>query len=158
MEELDINNILNRIDKANAIKDILKSFEQNKNNLLFKKGIYVYGDPGTGKTTLGIVLDVLMQHLGKTFLSISLDDLYTTYADRQKLRVRRPEIIWRGPPSTHDVDLGIQVLQQLQWLIQMLYSNHGLHLQVSLEGTYQVLCSWHYHQNKNNVINCTRYQ
>jgi hypothetical protein len=51
MEELDINNILNRIDKANAIKDILKSFEQNKNNLLFKKGIYVYGDPGTGKTT-----------------------------------------------------------------------------------------------------------
>ena len=51
MEELDINNILNRIDKANAIKDILKSFEQNKKNLLFKKGIYVYGDPGTGKTT-----------------------------------------------------------------------------------------------------------
>jgi hypothetical protein len=51
MEELDINNILNRIDKANIIKDILKSFEQNKNNLLFKKGIYVYGDPGTGKTT-----------------------------------------------------------------------------------------------------------
>ena len=51
MEKIDINNILNRIDKANAIKDILKSFEQNKNNLLFKKGIYVYGDPGTGKTT-----------------------------------------------------------------------------------------------------------
>jgi predicted ATPase len=51
MEKIDINNILNRFDKANAIKDILKSFEQNKNNLLFKKGIYVYGDPGTGKTT-----------------------------------------------------------------------------------------------------------
>jgi len=51
MEELDINNILNRVDKSNGIKDILKSFEQNKNNLLFKKGIYVYGDPGTGKTT-----------------------------------------------------------------------------------------------------------
>ena len=51
MEKIDTNNILNRIDKANAIKDILKSFEQNKNNLLFKKGIYVYGDPGTGKTT-----------------------------------------------------------------------------------------------------------
>jgi hypothetical protein len=51
MEKIDINNILNRVDKANDIKDILKSFEQNKNNLLFKKGIYVYGDPGTGKTT-----------------------------------------------------------------------------------------------------------
>jgi DNA polymerase III delta prime subunit len=51
MEELNINSILNRDDKANIIRDILKSFEQNKNNVLFKKGIYVYGDPGTGKTT-----------------------------------------------------------------------------------------------------------
>jgi len=51
MEELNINSILNRDDKANVIKEILKSFEQNKNNMLFKKGIYVYGDPGTGKTT-----------------------------------------------------------------------------------------------------------
>jgi DNA polymerase III delta prime subunit len=51
MEELNVNSILNRDDKANIIKDILKSFEQNKNNMLFKKGIYVYGDPGTGKTT-----------------------------------------------------------------------------------------------------------
>jgi len=51
MEELNVNSILNRDDTANVIKDILKSFEQNKNNMLFKKGIYVYGDPGTGKTT-----------------------------------------------------------------------------------------------------------
>ena len=32
-------------------EDILQQFELNKNNILFKKGIYVYGDPGTGKTT-----------------------------------------------------------------------------------------------------------
>ena len=51
MDELNINKILNRDEKANNIKDILRSFEQNKNNMLFKKGIYVYGDPGTGKTT-----------------------------------------------------------------------------------------------------------
>ena len=51
MDNLNINNILDRDEKSNAIKDILKSFEQNKNNMLFKKGIYVYGDPGTGKTT-----------------------------------------------------------------------------------------------------------
>ena len=51
MEELNINKILNREDKANSIKDILVSFEKNKNNVLIKKGIYVYGDPGTGKTT-----------------------------------------------------------------------------------------------------------
>ena len=51
MEELNINEILNRQDKASSIKSILHDFEMNKNNMLFKKGIYVYGDPGTGKTT-----------------------------------------------------------------------------------------------------------
>jgi DNA polymerase III delta prime subunit len=51
MEQLNINKILNREEQANSIKSILKDFELNKNNLLFKKGIYVYGDPGTGKTT-----------------------------------------------------------------------------------------------------------
>ena len=51
MEHININNILNRNDNANNIKDILHNFELNKNNMLFKKGIYVYGDPGTGKTT-----------------------------------------------------------------------------------------------------------
>ena len=50
MENLDFNKILNREEKANSIKEILKNFEINKNNLLFKKGIYVYGDPGSGKT------------------------------------------------------------------------------------------------------------
>ena len=72
------------------------------------------GGQGTGKTTLGLVLKILLRHLSKTFLSISLDDLYKTYADRQKLRDRRPNLIWRGPPHTHDVNLGIQVLQQLR--------------------------------------------
>jgi len=51
MESLNINKVLSRDDKASHIKDILRDFEVNKNNILFKKGIYVYGDPGTGKTT-----------------------------------------------------------------------------------------------------------
>jgi len=51
MEELNINKILNREQQEKEIKNILKEFETNKNNLLFKKGIYVYGYPGTGKTT-----------------------------------------------------------------------------------------------------------
>jgi DNA polymerase III delta prime subunit len=51
MEELNLNKILHREQQENEIKHILKEFEANKNNLLFKKGIYVYGDPGTGKTT-----------------------------------------------------------------------------------------------------------
>jgi DNA polymerase III delta prime subunit len=51
MEQLNINKILNREEQENTIKTILRDFELNKNNLLFKKGIYIYGDPGTGKTT-----------------------------------------------------------------------------------------------------------
>jgi Cdc6-like AAA superfamily ATPase len=51
MEEININKILNRNEKEDIIKEILNQFEINKNNVLFKKGIYVYGDPGTGKTT-----------------------------------------------------------------------------------------------------------
>jgi len=51
MEGLNINTVLNRNDKASSIKEILHDFELNKHNMLIKKGIYVYGDPGTGKTT-----------------------------------------------------------------------------------------------------------
>ena len=51
MDYININNILNREDEANKMKEILKDFEENKHNLTTKKGIYIYGDPGTGKTT-----------------------------------------------------------------------------------------------------------
>jgi DNA polymerase III delta prime subunit len=51
MEELNINKICCREENATNIKKILQDFELNKNDLLFKKGIYIYGDPGTGKTT-----------------------------------------------------------------------------------------------------------
>jgi DNA polymerase III delta prime subunit len=51
MDTININKILNREEKANYIKDVLKNFELNRNNLLFKRGVYVYGEPGTGKST-----------------------------------------------------------------------------------------------------------
>jgi len=51
MEELNINTLLNREEEASKIKDILKNFELNKLNLATKKGIYIYGDPGSGKSS-----------------------------------------------------------------------------------------------------------
>jgi len=51
MEALNLNKILDREKKASFVKEILQTFELNKNNLAFKKGIYIYGEPGTGKTT-----------------------------------------------------------------------------------------------------------
>ena len=50
MINLNLNKILNREDDAQKIKELLKSFDLNKHNLLLKKGIYIYGEPGTGKT------------------------------------------------------------------------------------------------------------
>jgi DNA replication protein DnaC len=45
-----INTILDRESIANEIKHNLLSFEENCKNINYKKGFYVYGSPGCGKT------------------------------------------------------------------------------------------------------------
>ena len=45
-----INEILNRKNIENEIKNILLNFEELNKDTKFKKGIYVYGSPGCGKT------------------------------------------------------------------------------------------------------------
>ncbi|MCP2727300.1 glycerate kinase [Limnofasciculus baicalensis] len=73
----------------------------------------ILGGQGTGKTTLSIVLRVILAKLGYRTISISIDDIYKTYQERQLLQKQDPQLIWRGPPGTHDVELGLQVLDQL---------------------------------------------
>lgn len=46
----NLNEIFDRKVIENKIKDILISFDEKSNDLSFKKGIYIYGSPGTGKT------------------------------------------------------------------------------------------------------------
>lgn len=72
----------------------------------------ILGSQGTGKTTLTSILSVILCHLGYSTLAISLDDLYKTYQDRQLLQQQDPRLIWRGPPGTHDIKLGIEVLDR----------------------------------------------
>ncbi|MEG4838873.1 glycerate kinase [Microcoleus sp. B9-D4] len=74
----------------------------------------ILGGQGTGKTTLCQVLSLILGKLGYSTVSLSLDDLYKTYADRQQLQKADPRLIWRGPPGTHDIDLGIAVLDKLR--------------------------------------------
>ncbi|MHA2082278.1 MAG: AAA family ATPase [Candidatus Thorarchaeota archaeon] len=50
MEQLNINEYLHRESQASIIKKFLSDFENNKHDLQQKRGIYIYGDPGSGKT------------------------------------------------------------------------------------------------------------
>jgi DNA polymerase III delta prime subunit len=50
MEKFDLNVLLGREKYVDFIKQSLKNFELNRNNLTVKKGIYIYGNPGSGKT------------------------------------------------------------------------------------------------------------
>ena len=50
MDQLNLNNILERINEEKCLIETLQHFEKNKNNVLTKRGIYVYGAPGSGKT------------------------------------------------------------------------------------------------------------
>ena len=50
MEQLNINHILDRDAGETKLIECLDYFEKNKNALLTKRGVYVYGAPGSGKT------------------------------------------------------------------------------------------------------------
>ena len=72
----------------------------------------ILGSQGTGKTTLCIILKLIFNYLGFSAANLSIDDLYLTYFQRQELMQHDPRLVWRGPPGTHDLTLGLQVIEQ----------------------------------------------
>jgi D-glycerate 3-kinase len=72
------------------------------------------GGQGSGKTTLTTLLKCLLELQGYRVVAWSLDDLYLPYPDRLALQAQDPRLIWRGPPGTHDLALGLQVLRQFK--------------------------------------------
>ena len=52
MNDIDFTAMLGREHIVDAIKTQLRNFQTNKTCLTFKRGIYVYGAPGSGKTEL----------------------------------------------------------------------------------------------------------
>jgi len=74
----------------------------------------ILGGQGTGKTTITKILTLIWQCLNISSVAISLDDLYKTYEERQELLISDSRLIWRGPPATHDVSLGLDVLRALK--------------------------------------------
>jgi D-glycerate 3-kinase len=74
----------------------------------------ILGGQGTGKTTLTQILRLILEQLGHQSVGLSIDDLYLSYAQRCELQRQNPQLIWRGPPGTHDIDLGISTLNQIK--------------------------------------------
>ena len=50
MEQLNLNYLLNRLHEEEELIKHLKYFEENKVNVLTRRGIYIYGAPGCGKS------------------------------------------------------------------------------------------------------------
>lgn len=74
----------------------------------------ICGAQGSGKSTLTAVLAHLLEARGLKVAVLSIDDLYLTRAERQALAAKvHPLLATRGVPGTHDVDLGVRVLEAL---------------------------------------------
>ncbi len=78
----------------------------------------INGAQGTGKSVLSAVLKITLEHTWADRVAIlSLDDIYLTRHQRQTLaRSVHPLLQTRGVPGTHDVELGIDIIQQLKTL------------------------------------------
>ena len=55
----DVNEHLERTHIANELKSLLLNFDNSMNDVSFKRGFYIYGSPGSGKTK--VVLDVIQE-------------------------------------------------------------------------------------------------
>jgi D-glycerate 3-kinase len=72
------------------------------------------GPQGSGKTTGARVLERLLTAEGLRAATLSLDDLYLPKAARRRLAAEvHPLLLTRGVPGTHDVELGLAVLEGL---------------------------------------------
>src|SRR5215469_14478781 len=72
------------------------------------------GSQGSGKSTMAAFLKALLEAEGLKAAILSLDDLYLTLPERERLSVEvHPLLKTRGVPGTHDVGLGHALIDVL---------------------------------------------
>ncbi len=75
----------------------------------------INGAQGTGKSTAAEVIAHLLELRGFGVCRLSIDDLYLTRAERQRLAEQvHPLLATRGVPGTHDTAQGLELLQALK--------------------------------------------
>lgn len=72
MENLNMNQLLQRDEEVLKIKTLLHDFEENKTNILMKRGIYIHGLPGSGKTTF---VNHILKELGYDIVKYDAGDV-----------------------------------------------------------------------------------
>ncbi len=91
--------------------EILARLSQERSKPLV---VGICGAQGSGKTTLANGLLRGLRDAGIAAASLSIDDLYLTLAEREHLaREVHPLLRTRGVPGTHDVDLGLSVIADI---------------------------------------------
>jgi D-glycerate 3-kinase len=74
----------------------------------------VNGAQGSGKSTLCRVLELLLGQRGLRVVTLALDDLYLTRAERAALaREVHPLFATRGVPGTHAIGLGFDIVERV---------------------------------------------
>ena len=72
----------------------------------------INGAQGTGKSTLCFCLEILLKKRGLRAVTMSMDDIYLTKAERQQLAKEvHPLFATRGVPGTHSPALGMDVIE-----------------------------------------------
>ena len=91
-------------------EDIAERYADNLGGKPLVVGIN--GAQGSGKTTLCRFLEVLLVEHNQRAATLSIDDLYLTRAERDRLgREVHPLLATRGVPGTHDPALGLAVIE-----------------------------------------------
>ena len=75
----------------------------------------INGAQGSGKSTACRFLEVLLVEHNQRSATLSIDDLYLTRAERERLgREVHPLLATRGVPGTHDPALGLKVIEDFR--------------------------------------------
>ena len=75
----------------------------------------ICGPQGSGKSTLAAHTQRRLEQKGQTAATLSLDDLYLRSGERELLaRSIHPLLRTRGVPGTHDVPLGLSILESVK--------------------------------------------